>query len=175
MVPTSPRSDRPARRSRAAAPRGEARRGRIVEAALCVISRVGPDGLTHRLVAAEAGVPLAATTYWFSSKEELIREAFEESAPRDAARFARQRAAVAAWAPDQVADRLAETVLELLTEERESTVVDYSLWVEAARRPGLRAVADRWSATCRDFYAAALERAGVAEPERDAHVVSAAV
>jgi TetR/AcrR family transcriptional regulator, regulator of biofilm formation and stress response len=120
-------------------------------------------------------VPLAATTYWFSSKEELIREAFEESARRDAARFARQRAAIAAWAPDQVADRLAETVLELLTEERESTVVDYSLWVEAARRPELRAVADRWSATCRDFYAVALERACAAEPERDAHVVSAAV
>src|SRR4051812_39259398 len=93
MVPTSPRSDR---RSRAAAPRGQARRGRIVEAALCVISRVGPDGLTHRLVAAEANLPLAATTYWFSSKEELIREAFEESARRDAARFARQREAVAA-------------------------------------------------------------------------------
>src|ERR1700712_2499521 len=64
-------------------PRGEARRDALTRAALAVIARVGPDGLTHRLVAAEAGLPLAATTYWFASKEDMVRAALEHAADRD--------------------------------------------------------------------------------------------
>src|ERR1700712_5455833 len=64
-------------------PRGEARRDALTRAALAVIARVGPDGLTHRLVAAEAGLSLAATTYWFASKEDMVRAALEHAADRD--------------------------------------------------------------------------------------------
>jgi DNA-binding transcriptional regulator YbjK len=61
-------TDRP---DRAPAPRGEARKAAITEAALAVIAGVGPDGLRHRLVAAEAGLPTAATTWWCASTEEM--------------------------------------------------------------------------------------------------------
>jgi DNA-binding transcriptional regulator YbjK len=62
----------PARRQR-----GERRRREILEAALRVIGRDGVAGLTHRAVADEAGVSLAATTYYFASKADLLREASE--------------------------------------------------------------------------------------------------
>ena len=44
------------------------RREAIVEATLRLIDRRGADAVTHRAVAAEAGVPLASTTYHFASK-----------------------------------------------------------------------------------------------------------
>jgi DNA-binding transcriptional regulator YbjK len=47
--------------------RGEARRTAIVDAALRLVARGGPRAVTHRAVAAEADVPLAATTYYFAT------------------------------------------------------------------------------------------------------------
>ena len=54
------------------APRGEARRDAILRATLEVIAAHGTDGVTHRAVAARAGVPLSATTYWVSSRDDLL-------------------------------------------------------------------------------------------------------
>lgn len=50
---------------------------RIVEATLRLIGRIGISQVTHRRVAEEAGLSLAATTYFFTSKEELIQTAFQ--------------------------------------------------------------------------------------------------
>ena len=57
--------------------KGERRRRALLEAALTLIGRGGPAALTHRALASEAGVPLAATTYYFTSKDELLRETLE--------------------------------------------------------------------------------------------------
>ena len=54
-------------------PRGEARQAVISEAALTVIAGVGPDGLTYRLVVAQAGLPAAVATCWFASNDLLFR------------------------------------------------------------------------------------------------------
>src|SRR5687767_5003123 len=56
--------------------RGAARRRAIVEAALALLGRGGSGAVTHRAVANEAGVPLAATTYYFATKTELVLDAF---------------------------------------------------------------------------------------------------
>ena len=50
-------------------------RQRIHEGAVGVLAKGGVSGLTHRAVAAAAGVSLAATTYHFESKTELIASA----------------------------------------------------------------------------------------------------
>jgi len=60
--------------------RGERRRRAILDATLALVGREGTAAVTHRAVAAEAGVPLAATTYYFDSKEELIRDALTDAA-----------------------------------------------------------------------------------------------
>lgn len=53
-----------------------ARRQAILEAALRVIEKDGVRGVKHRAVAAEAGVPLAATTYYFDDIQALLHDAF---------------------------------------------------------------------------------------------------
>src|SRR5690606_17196939 len=58
----------------------EERRRRIIEAACELIPEVGVAGLTHRLVAARAGVPLGATTYYFRSLDELVEAALAAAA-----------------------------------------------------------------------------------------------
>lgn len=57
--------------------RGVARRDAIVAAAAEIILTQGPDALTHRAVAARAGVPLASTTYYFTSLDDLVGRAGE--------------------------------------------------------------------------------------------------
>ncbi|GMA22821.1 TetR family transcriptional regulator [Luteimicrobium album] len=55
--------------------RGAQRRDAIVRAAAELILSEGPAGVTHRTVAAQADVPLAATTYYFSGLDELVETA----------------------------------------------------------------------------------------------------
>lgn len=52
--------------------RGALRRELIVAAAAELILRDGPAAVTHRSVATQADVPLAATTYYFSGLDELL-------------------------------------------------------------------------------------------------------
>lgn len=54
----------------------ETRRLAILEAALRLVANEGVRGIRHRAVAAEAGVPLSATTYYFKDIEDLIADAF---------------------------------------------------------------------------------------------------
>lgn len=56
--------------------KSELRRRQILEATMRIIVRDGVRGVRHRAVAAEAEVPLAATTYYFKDIHELIADAF---------------------------------------------------------------------------------------------------
>lgn len=49
----------------------ERRRREIVEAAAALVVEEGPDALTHRKVAARAGVPLGSTTQYFATLDDL--------------------------------------------------------------------------------------------------------
>ena len=55
--------------------RSLARKERIVESAIEILALQGVSGLTHRNVASRAGVSLAATTYYFESKVDIITAA----------------------------------------------------------------------------------------------------
>ena len=54
----------------------EQRRLAILQATLRVVVRDGVRGVRHRAVAAEANVPLSATTYYFKDIHDLIADAF---------------------------------------------------------------------------------------------------
>lgn len=56
--------------------RGEQKRRLILETTLSLIADHGVDAVTHRKVAKAAEVPLGSTTYYFASREHLLREAF---------------------------------------------------------------------------------------------------
>jgi TetR/AcrR family transcriptional regulator, regulator of biofilm formation and stress response len=156
-------------------PRGEARRSLITEAALAVIARVGPDGLTHRLVATEAGLPVAATTYWFSSKEDMVRAALEHAAERDLRHFDAVRIASRDWTLATLPDELAGLIEDACTVRRENAVVDGALWVEALRRPELRPVAQRWIDEYAGFLAEVLRNVGAPGTDTDARLLGAAI
>lgn len=66
----------------------ERRRLAILEAALRIIVREGLRGVRHRAVAAEAGVPLSATTYYFNDIQDLIADSFALFVQRSSASLA---------------------------------------------------------------------------------------
>ena len=59
------------------APRPEGKQA-IVEATILLAGRIGIAGLTHRNIAAEAGLSAAATTYFYPAKEDIIVDAARE-------------------------------------------------------------------------------------------------
>ncbi|MFD9880308.1 TetR/AcrR family transcriptional regulator [Streptomyces alboflavus] len=115
----------------------------IVEATERVIAARGVEGVTHRAVAAEAGVPLGATTYHFATKDDLIAAALRRSVDRFGAYLDEWVARRPDLTPEQCAVLLADAVLPPADgPERAQQVVDFELYLAALRRPALRAVAE---------------------------------
>jgi AcrR family transcriptional regulator len=92
------------RRTRA---KGEKSRQAILTAAMVVIAKRGLHAITHRAIAAEAGVPLSLTTYFFTSLQDLIEQTFDhfvEMAASDNAELLRRMAEyIGAIPPEQIA------------------------------------------------------------------------
>ncbi|WP_280277368.1 TetR/AcrR family transcriptional regulator, partial [Nocardia wallacei] len=63
----------------ATTPKGERRRQALVAAAAELLLEGGFDAVRHRSVATRADLPLASTTYYFESLEDLIARAVEFS------------------------------------------------------------------------------------------------
>ena len=159
------------------APRGAARRDAILRAAIELVGEEGPDALTHRAVAERAGVALSATTYWFTSKEEIFREAVALAAGEEVERFERlvldlapRHVAPADWARE-VAAALAADVQS----DPARPIALFEFLLEAARQPALRDEVARWEEAQLRLAEAGLRAAGSDDPATDAHVVVATV
>ncbi|MFD9911035.1 TetR/AcrR family transcriptional regulator [Streptomyces sp. NPDC059063] len=115
----------------------------IVEATERVIAARGVEGLTHRAVAAEAGVPLGATTYHFATKDDLIAAALRRSVDRFSEYLDEWVARRPGLTPEQCAVLLADAVLPPDGgPERAQQVVEFELYLAALRRPALRTIAE---------------------------------
>ncbi|GAA2357934.1 TetR family transcriptional regulator [Saccharopolyspora halophila] len=146
---------RSAEQQRGRASHGSDRPGRIARAAIAVIGEEGVDALTHRKVAAMAGVPLGATTYYFASLDDLATVAIEEAARcsvRNLQEWARNLAADA-----DLAVALADLVIASINEQRESTIAEYQLYAAALNRPGLRRAAAEWDEALTELFIARTE------------------
>jgi DNA-binding transcriptional regulator YbjK len=126
------------------------RREAIVEATLRVIGERGADAVTHRAVAADANVPLASTTYYFASKEALVREAFELVIERSLALVEEHAGSAAGSA----VDRLVALAEAQLADPGAPLAAQFELMLEAGRRPELHDLAARWD----EGYRAAIDR-----------------
>jgi DNA-binding transcriptional regulator YbjK len=158
-------------------PRGTARRDAILRAAVALIGEQGPDALTHRAVAERAGLSLSATTYWFSSKEEIFREAVALAAGEEVERLERlvldlapRRVEPAAWARELSAALAAD-----VRQNPARPVAMYEFVLEASREPELRDEVARWETAHLRLAEAGLRAVGSADPETDAHIVVAVV
>jgi DNA-binding transcriptional regulator YbjK len=103
-------------------------------------------------------VPLASTTYYFESLDDLLEGALRLFVDEEATRLT------------DLAERLegqdlpALEIVRLFRSEVEPDVAQFELYVEAARRPRLREVARRSIELYATIAAAALRAAGESEP-----------
>src|SRR5215471_2054704 len=128
------------KRAPAARSRSLPRREVILDAALGLIAERGTEQLTHRSVAEAAGVPLGSTTYYFASRDELVREAFR----RYVVRVLDELRAMLRAAHPRDAAGLAELLVEIARREtsgdwRWSLIVEHELMLRAVRDPELAA------------------------------------
>jgi DNA-binding transcriptional regulator YbjK len=126
------------------------RRERIIEAAVDVISETGLAALTHRAAAARADVPLGSTTYHFTSLDELLDAAGRAVARRNVQRLNDWAHALPGEA--DLSRELADFIVLLATEHRQSSVLAYELYGGALRRPALRAASTTWDAMLTEVF-----------------------
>ncbi|MDT8912888.1 TetR family transcriptional regulator [Amycolatopsis sp. PS_44_ISF1] len=123
-------------------PNDPERRARIAKAAIRVVAERGIDGLTHRAVAAVAGVPLGSTTYHFATLDDLLEVALHEAAENNVRELREWEGSLA---PDaDFATELATLVMGYIHELYPHTVVEYDLYVAALHRPRLRPASAAW-------------------------------
>lgn len=160
-------------------PRGERRRQAILEATLQVIGERGVSATTHRAIAERADVPVAATTYYFESLDDLLDEALLLFVRGETERL-RELSASLDGKRIPPAD-IARLLLAELPAEDDSaeglpgTVGQFELYLEAARRPGLREVARQAIDLYAEAAEAALRAAGSHRPEEGARLFVALI
>ncbi|MBA2514148.1 MAG: TetR family transcriptional regulator [Solirubrobacterales bacterium] len=112
-------------------PRGEERRRRILRAALAVIGSGGIGAVTHRSVAEVAEVPLGSLTYYFRSKEDLLREALLLFVEEETARLRAlgESLETERLSPEAIAERFAEALVGTDPDQ----VAQFELYLEASR------------------------------------------
>ncbi|MEC9433497.1 MAG: TetR family transcriptional regulator [Pseudomonadota bacterium] len=142
---------------------------RLLDAALRVIGRKGLDGLTHRAVAAEAGMSLGAVTHRFGKREGLADAALAHAVSREVARAARLDAA-AAPSPDLAAwaAAVARHFRRELSEDPDLHLACYEALLSAARDPRRRPLVAEWAAAWEAGPRRALTAAGAPSPARAA-------
>jgi DNA-binding transcriptional regulator YbjK len=151
------------------------RREQILDATLRVIGRSGRESVTHRAVAEEAGVPLGSTTYYFDSRDDLLRQALEHVAAHEVERYGQLGEELrAVKTPRELADRLISELVAA-AEDRIAYIAEYELWLEAGRRPELREAAQGWCDAEQRSVAGALEALGSSDPRADASLIVAAL
>lgn len=141
--------------------RGDARRELLRNAAAQVLNEQGFAALTHRAVAARAGIPLASTTYYFASVEDLAEQALQRAVDDWLAGSEAALAALPASLTSRPATARALLVVVAggVTEPAE-LVSMYERYLEAGRTPHLRPIVVAFNADLVRRVAVVLGRAG---------------
>lgn len=148
----------------AVTPKGERRRYALISAAAELLREGGFDAVGHRAVARRAGLPLASTTYYFSSLDDLIAHAVEHIEMLEVAQLRarvtdltrRRRSA------ETTADILVELLVGVESGERvaEQLVSRYERYIVCSRQPALRDIQRRILRQRSEAVTEAVERSG---------------
>lgn len=125
--------------STAATPKGLRRRARLVEAAAELLMAGGVDAVRHRAVADRAELPLASTTYYFGSLDDLLAAAVIHLSATDTAAISQRCEALPRRRRGAAAT--AEALAEVFVGRdmtRAQLATRYELVVLAARHAGLQ-------------------------------------
>lgn len=152
--------------------RGRERRELLLERTLELIGREGIDAVSHRRVAQHSGVPLGSTTYYFSSREDMLVQALSHFARAEIAALVERLGPLPGRdpSPRRVVDELVAFLAPQVADRRWRTVAQYALFGEAARRPQLAAVAREWNEAWWALLEDLLAGLGVADPRLEARM-----
>ncbi|MEZ5120733.1 MAG: TetR family transcriptional regulator [Solirubrobacterales bacterium] len=152
--------------------RGYERVEQILRATLSVISRGGVAAVTHRTVAEEAGVPLGSLTYYFASKQDLLREALRLHVAEDAGRLHDLTAGLAARGAsgEEIVAAFAQQFAD-----GHPDIAQFELYLEAARDPQLREVAAESLRAYAEVGEFAMRAAGIPQAKLMAGIVVATI
>jgi len=148
----------------AVTPKGERRRYALVSAAAELLCEGGFDAVRHRAVARRAGLPLASTTYYFSSLDDLVERAVEYVGIRDAEILDSRVAALPRRR--RGAESTADVLVDFLvgdgpdTRVSEQLISRYERYIACARQPRLRDVQRRIMKQRTDAVVEVVERSG---------------
>ncbi|MEV8517768.1 TetR family transcriptional regulator [Dactylosporangium sp. NPDC051484] len=126
-----------------------------------VVAEVGVGRTTHRMVAARAGVPLGATTYYFPTLGDLIAAGLALVSDSTVCELDAWREAMysGTGAREDVAGVLSRLVAQYVADQPKA-LLEYELYLAAARAPALRPLAGAWLDGVHELLAPAVGDAG---------------
>ena len=150
-------------------------RDAIVAATVNIVAQDGVAAVTHRRVAAEAGVSLSSTTWHFAAKADILEAALDWTARHEVARIGEiaDRLGDAEFDASAWAGELADWLVGQVTEERDIAVALYRLQIELLGSPGARDVHREWGRGLRALGEHAVERSPT--PDLDLRLVVSAL
>jgi TetR/AcrR family transcriptional regulator, regulator of biofilm formation and stress response len=149
----------------------------IVAATVRIVARDGVSAVTHRRVAAGAGVALSSTTWHFAAKSDILIAALRWTADREVERIEAiaERLGSNDFDSSAWAEELADWLLEQVTGERDVAIALYRLQIELLGRPEAREVHEEWGRKLRTLGDRVLERSPTITPDLDTRLVAAAL
>jgi DNA-binding transcriptional regulator YbjK len=157
----------------AATPKGERRRAALVEAAAKLLVEGGFDAVRHRAVAERAGLPLASTTYYLDSLEDLVAAAVEHHGNTELDTGRRRLEELATR--NRGVQAMVELVLDMLLgpesgdeeADAEAVLLRYERLVATGRRPYLRPLMRTLSVQLNELLTEIFARSGTPVSEAE--------
>jgi DNA-binding transcriptional regulator YbjK len=154
--------------------RGAQRRIEIIDAAIAVMAQVGLSGLSMRVVANQAQIPLGALSYYFDDKSDLIAQAFQQLSDREIERVVRTADQLQpTMSVEQLADLVTDMIIDGFTSPPGAIVTRYELVTEASRDERLRPMFEAWYAAMVPALSRLFRDLGSHQPELDSRTVMA--
>jgi TetR/AcrR family transcriptional regulator, regulator of biofilm formation and stress response len=155
--------------------RGVERSQQLLDAVVRLIGRVGVAGVTHRAVAQEAGVSLRATTYYFETKDEMIREALRHFVRENISRAdaVAQRFPSRSNKLESGVDAIASVMLQEISDPNDVLRTEYELILAISREPRYAPEYQELQRLLDVRLRALLSAMGSADPRRHARIVLA--
>lgn len=154
--------------------RSQRRRDALLRAAAELLAEGGARAVTHRAVAARAGIPAASTTYYFESIQQLTDEALRQHLTDRLGELHRMiaKSASGGRTAETVARGLARALIE---RSGDVAVAQFEVYLEAARNPALRAHVAETVEAFERLVAAVLRTLGARRPDESAAAMLALI
>ncbi|WP_235892279.1 TetR/AcrR family transcriptional regulator [Mycolicibacterium hodleri] len=154
--------------------RGAQRRVEIIDAAIEVMARVGLAGLSMRMVATQAQIPLGALSYYFHDKSDLVAQAFQQLSDREIERVVQTAERLQpTMSAERLADLVADMIIDGFATPRGAIVTRYELVTEASRDERLRPMFEAWYAAMVPALSRLFRDLGSHHPELDSRTIMA--